>query len=145
MATFVLVHGAWHGSWCWKRVRKALQQQGHEVFTPTLTGVGERSHLLSESVDLQTHTMDVLNLIQWEELTDFVLCAIPMVAWWSRASPTGSHNVFAHWYFSMPSYLRTERALCNSRPYQGISSSMAGKAGHSVPKHLASIPLILLG
>ena len=74
MATFVLVHGAWRGSWCWKRVRKALQRQGHEVFTPTLTGVGERSHLLAESVDLQTHTMDVLNLIQWEELTDFVLC-----------------------------------------------------------------------
>jgi len=74
MATFVLVHGAWRGSWCWKRVRRALQQQGHEVFTPTLTGVGERSHLLSEKVDLQTQTLDVLNLIQWEELNDFVLC-----------------------------------------------------------------------
>jgi len=47
MATFVLVHGAWHGSWCWKRVRKALQDQGHQVFTPTLTGLAERSHLLS--------------------------------------------------------------------------------------------------
>ena len=45
MTTFVLVHGAWHGSWCWKRVRKALQAEGHEVFTPTLTGVAERSHL----------------------------------------------------------------------------------------------------
>lgn len=74
MATFVLVHGAWHGSWCWKRVRKSLQQQGHEVFTPTLTGVGERCHLLSERVDLQTHTLDVLNLIRWEELDDLVLC-----------------------------------------------------------------------
>jgi pimeloyl-ACP methyl ester carboxylesterase len=74
VARFVLVHGAWHGSWCWKRVRKALQQQGHEVFTPTLTGVGERSHLLAPTVDLQTHTLDVLNLIQWEELDDFVLC-----------------------------------------------------------------------
>jgi pimeloyl-ACP methyl ester carboxylesterase len=74
MATFVLVHGAWHGSWCWKRVRKSLQQQGHEVFTPTLTGLGERSHLVAESIDLETHTMDVLNLIRWEELTDLVLC-----------------------------------------------------------------------
>jgi pimeloyl-ACP methyl ester carboxylesterase len=74
MATFVLVHGAWRGSWCWQRVRKALQQQGHEVFTPTLTGVGERSHLLAQSVDLQTQTLDVLNLIRWEQLTDFVLC-----------------------------------------------------------------------
>lgn len=74
MATFVLVHGSWHGSWCWKRVRRTLQQLGHEVFTPTLTGVGERSHLLSKDVDLKTHTLDVLNLIQWEELDDFVLC-----------------------------------------------------------------------
>jgi pimeloyl-ACP methyl ester carboxylesterase len=74
IATFVLVHGDWHGSWCWKRVRKSLQQRGHEVFTPTLTGLGERSHLLAQSVNLQTHTMDVLNLIQWEELTDVILC-----------------------------------------------------------------------
>ena len=74
MGTFVLVHGAWHGSWCWSRVRKTLRQQGHDVFTPTLTGVGERSHLLAEQVDLQTHILDVLNLIEWEELNDFVLC-----------------------------------------------------------------------
>ena len=74
MATFVLVHGAWHGSWCWKRVRKDLLHHGHDVYTPTLTGVGERSHLLTQDVNLHTQTMDVLNLIQWEELSDFVLC-----------------------------------------------------------------------
>jgi pimeloyl-ACP methyl ester carboxylesterase len=74
MATFVLVHGAWHGSWCWKRVRKALQSEGHEVFTPTLTGIGERSHLISPQVTLDTHIADVVNLIRWEELTDVVLC-----------------------------------------------------------------------
>ena len=74
MSTYVLVHGAWHGSWCWKRVRKALQARGHEVFTPALTGVGERSHLLSRQVNLDTHIDDVVNLIQWEELSDVVLC-----------------------------------------------------------------------
>ena len=74
MATFVLVHGAWYGSWCWKRVRKALETAGHDVFTPTLTGVGERSHLLSREVNLETHIQDVLNLVKWEELTDIVLC-----------------------------------------------------------------------
>ena len=74
MSTFVLVHGAWHGSWCWKRVRKALQDQGHQVFTPTLTGLAERSHLLSPSVNLDTHIDDVVNLIRWEELSDVVLC-----------------------------------------------------------------------
>ena len=74
MSAYVLVHGAWHGSWCWKRVRKALQEQGHEVFTPTLTGVAERSHLLSPQVNLETHIEDVVNLIRWEELSGVVLC-----------------------------------------------------------------------
>ena len=70
MSSFVLVHGAWHGSWCWKRVRAGLQAQGHEVFTPTLTGLADRSHLLSRAVNLDTHIQDVVNLIRWEELTD---------------------------------------------------------------------------
>ncbi len=74
MSVYVLVHGAWHGSWCWKRVRRALQARGHEVFTPTLTGLGERSHLLSPQVDLETHIDDVANLIRWEELSNVVLC-----------------------------------------------------------------------
>ena len=74
MATFVLVHGAWHGSWCWKRVRSGLRASGHDVFTPTLTGVGERSHMLSPHVNLDTHIDDIVNLIQWEELSNVVLC-----------------------------------------------------------------------
>ena len=74
MATFVLVHGAWVGSWCWKRVRKALQAKGHDVFTPALTGVADRSHLISPNVSLETHIQDVENLIRWEELSDVVLC-----------------------------------------------------------------------
>jgi pimeloyl-ACP methyl ester carboxylesterase len=72
--TYVLVHGAWHGSWCWKRVRPALQSAGHNVFTPTLTGLGERSHLNSAAVDLSTHIADIVNLIRWEELSNVVLC-----------------------------------------------------------------------
>lgn len=73
MATFVLVTGAWHGGWCWKRVRRALTAQGHEVFTPTLTGLCERSHLLSPEIDLETHIEDVANLIRWEALKDVIL------------------------------------------------------------------------
>ena len=74
MSTYVLVHGAWHGSWCWKRVRRALLSRGHDVFTPTLTGVAERSHVLSPQVNLETHIADVVNLARWEDLTDVVLC-----------------------------------------------------------------------
>ncbi len=58
VTTFVLVHGAWHGSWCWKRVRKNLHSLGHEVFTPTLTGVADRSHLAFRAVNLETHILD---------------------------------------------------------------------------------------
>jgi pimeloyl-ACP methyl ester carboxylesterase len=72
--TYILVHGAWHGSWCWKRVRAALQSAGHNVFTPTLTGLGESSHLNSAAIDLSTHIADIVNLIKWEELSDVVLC-----------------------------------------------------------------------
>lgn len=74
MATFVLVQGAWLGSWYWKRVRARLQKQGHDVFTPTLTGLADRSHLLSRDVNLETHILDVVNLIRFEELSEIVLC-----------------------------------------------------------------------
>jgi pimeloyl-ACP methyl ester carboxylesterase len=72
--TFVLVHGAWHGAWCFKRVAAMLRAQGHEVYTPTLTGLGESSHLLAGGVNLSTHVADVVNLLRWQELTDVVLC-----------------------------------------------------------------------
>jgi pimeloyl-ACP methyl ester carboxylesterase len=73
MTDYVLIHGAWHGSWCWTRVRRLLAAEGHRVFTPTLTGLGERSHLLSREVGLDTHIADVANLMIWEELRDIVL------------------------------------------------------------------------
>jgi pimeloyl-ACP methyl ester carboxylesterase len=73
MTTFVLVHGAWHGAWCWKRVARLLRAKGHDVFAPTLTGVGERSHLATAKVDLDTHIMDVVNEIKWQELSNVVL------------------------------------------------------------------------
>lgn len=71
--TFVLVHGSWCGSWAWKPVRDMLQAQGHRVFAPTLSGLADRSHLLSADINLTTHILDVANLIRWEDLTDVVL------------------------------------------------------------------------
>ena len=72
--TFVLVHGAWHGGWCWRRVSDLLERQGHKVFTPTLTGLGERSHLLRAGINVSTHVTDVVNLLKWERLSNVVLC-----------------------------------------------------------------------
>ncbi len=71
--TFVLVHGAWHGGWCWRRVADRLTAAGHRVFAPTLTGLGERQHLMSTSITLDTHVQDVCNLIRFEELSDICL------------------------------------------------------------------------
>ncbi|HKU98449.1 MAG TPA: alpha/beta hydrolase [Vineibacter sp.] len=71
--TFVLVHGAWHGGWCWRRVADRLRAAGHRVFTPTLTGLGERRHLMSSTITLDTFTEDVLNVIAMEDLADVVL------------------------------------------------------------------------
>src|SRR6202453_1134647 len=73
MTTFVLVHGAWGGSWGFRTVRGPLREAGHEVFTPSLTGIGERAHLASPRVNLTTHVTDVANTILYEDLNDIVL------------------------------------------------------------------------
>ena len=73
MKTFVLVHGAWHGGWCWSKVASILRGRGHSVFTPTQTGLGERSHLLTKSIDLDVFITDIANVLKWEDLNDVVL------------------------------------------------------------------------
>jgi pimeloyl-ACP methyl ester carboxylesterase len=71
--TFVLVHGAWHGGWCWKKVTNMLKTNGFEVFTPTLTGLGERAHLLNENINLDTHIQDITAVLEYEDLKDVIL------------------------------------------------------------------------
>ena len=73
MANFLLVHGAWHGAWCWERVLTPLIQAGHHAHAVTLTGVGERAHLLRPGIDLETHIQDVLSAMDAQEMDDVVL------------------------------------------------------------------------
>ena len=73
MATFVLVHGAWSGAHGFRHVRRSLTKLGHEVFTPSLTGIGERVHLTSPSVGLHTHVDDLVNHVLYEDLDPIVL------------------------------------------------------------------------
>ncbi|MEX0285778.1 MAG: alpha/beta fold hydrolase [Paracoccaceae bacterium] len=73
MATFVLVHGAWHGGWCWARTEAALQAMGHRTLAPTLTGLADRSHLLHAGITPDLHVQDVVNLLIWQELHDVIL------------------------------------------------------------------------
>lgn len=72
-ATFVLIHGAWHGGWCWKKLAPLLRAAGHDVYTPTLTGLGERAHLLSPWIGLGTHIEDICALLEYEDLRHVIL------------------------------------------------------------------------
>jgi pimeloyl-ACP methyl ester carboxylesterase len=73
MRTYVLVHGGGHGGWCYKKLVPFLRTAGHEVYAPTLTGLGERKHLLRREIDLDLHVTDIVNLLEYEDLTDVVL------------------------------------------------------------------------
>jgi pimeloyl-ACP methyl ester carboxylesterase len=73
MATFVLVPGSYHGGWCWKKVTPLLTNHNHIVYTPALTGLGERSHLLREDIDLSTQILDIIQVFEYEDLYDVIL------------------------------------------------------------------------
>ena len=85
MSTYVLIHGAWHGGWCWGRVAPLLRAQGHDVHTPTLAGMAEHAHLASKQITLDTHVEDVVSYLEAWELTDVVLVGhsygCPIITW----------------------------------------------------------------
>jgi len=71
--TYVLLHGAWHGGWCWSLVAPILRRAGHEVFTPSLTGMGDRKHLWRADIDLELHIADVVSLLETHDLQEVIL------------------------------------------------------------------------
>jgi len=99
MATFLFVSGSWHGGWCWKKLTPHLRAAGHEVCAPSLTGLGERSHLLTPEIDLDTHVQDILGLLFFEDLQEVIIVGhsyggmlLPMVL--ERAADRIIHAVF---------------------------------------------------
>jgi pimeloyl-ACP methyl ester carboxylesterase len=73
MTNYVLVHGSCHGGWCWKKVTPLLNKDGHSVYTPTLTGLGERSHLVNRDIGLYTHIVDITQVLEYEDLYEVIL------------------------------------------------------------------------
>lgn len=107
MASYVLVHGAWHGGWCWARVARLLRDAGHEVFTPTLTGLGERAHLARPEIDLAHHVQDVVAVLESEELRSVTLVGhsyggmvVTGVA--ARAAPRLAHLIYLDAFVPAP-------------------------------------------
>jgi pimeloyl-ACP methyl ester carboxylesterase len=73
VATFLVAHGAWSAGWAWKKMRPQMRARGHEIFTPTYTGMGERAHLAHKDIDLETHIADVLGVLNVEDLRNVIL------------------------------------------------------------------------
>ena len=73
MTTYVLVHGSWHGGWCWQKLLPFLRQDNLTLYTPTLTGLGERSHLATPTTGLSVHIQDIVNLLEFEDLHEVIL------------------------------------------------------------------------
>jgi len=73
MATFLVAHGAWSAGWAWKKMRPLLRARGHEIHTPTHTGLGERAHLAAPGIDLETHVADILGVLEFEDLANVML------------------------------------------------------------------------
>lgn len=95
MTEFLLVHGAWHGGWCWRHVAEGLRAAGHRVVAPTLTGLGERAHLMTADTGIETHLADILAVLDCEEMADVVL-----VGHSYGARPTllaTAHSAVRHW------------------------------------------------
>jgi len=84
--TFVLVHGAWHGGWCWRSVVDILEAAGYRTFAPTLTGLAERAHLMSRDINLDTHVADIVGLFKRESILNGILCAHSYAGWVASAA-----------------------------------------------------------
>jgi pimeloyl-ACP methyl ester carboxylesterase len=134
---FVLVHGAWHGGWCWRRVADRLDRHGHKVFTPTLTGLGERSHLLSTAINLDTHITDIVNVFKWEDIRDVCLCVHSYGGWpGSGALEQIGDRVSSIVWLDAFKPANGERAFDTASPFarDGIEAAVAhGEPGRPAP------------
>ncbi len=142
MAEFLLVHGAWHGGWCWRMVADRLRADGHRVFTPTLTGQGERGHLLTAETDLLTHAADVRAVIDCEEMQDVIL-----VGHSYGARPTAvaaSHPAVKHWVSLDGVPVIEGQSLVGGLPEEALEAARAnlvdGLGSPPIPAEEAGVP-----
>lgn len=137
MPPFVLVHGAFHGAWCWASIARRLRARGHDVYTPTLTGLGERRHLLSQSISMETFVLDVLNVLAFEELEDVVLVghsfgARPVSGVADRAPDRIRRLIFLDGALSPDGLSKLEAMVPRARAAR-IQSSLDFDGGISIP------------
>jgi pimeloyl-ACP methyl ester carboxylesterase len=136
--TFVLIHGAWHGGWCWQPVADILRAKGHKVYAPSLTGLADRSHLLSTSITLDTHIADIVNLFKWEDIEDACLVGHSYGGWpVSGATEQLAGKISSIVYLDafMPENGQKGMELSSAQFQEQLKTAIAkGEAGRPVPK-----------
>ena len=135
--TFLLVHGAYHGGWCWRPVTDILESKGHKTYAPSLTGNADRGHLLTKDVNLDVQATDIINLVKWEDLKNFCLVVHSFGGWPASAAMEHIYDRVASivWIDAfMPK--DGQRALDDISPFsrKALEDAMArGEAGRRPP------------
>lgn len=96
MTTFLLIHGMWHGAWCWRQLTSLLRASGHDVYTATLTGSGERAHLRYPDIDMNTHIQDVVAVLEFEDLRNVILVGHSLAGYLAPAVAERAPERIAH-------------------------------------------------
>lgn len=142
MTDFLLVHGAWHGGWCWRHVADGLRAKGHRVLTPTLTGLGERAHLMTADTGIETHLADIVAVIETEELADVVLVGHSYGA--RPAALATAHRAVRHWVSLDGVSVRPGATLIESAPPEQVAAARAmlvnGLAMPPLPPEAIGVP-----
>ena len=137
MADFVLVHSAWFGGWCWNKLVPLLAGHGHSVHTPTLTGLGERSHLAHPGIVLQTHVDDVVNMLTYEDLRGVILVGTSSSgAVITAVADRAPDRISAH----LPGCLRPRRRAGPVGPDPAAAAPCDGDAGPGRRLRVAAAP-----
>lgn len=123
--TYVLVHGAYHGGWCWRDVAALLRAQGHMVFTPTLTGLGERAHLRAINPDLYTHIEDIVQVIANEELRDVILVGHSYAGSVITGVADRIPNAIAHLVYLDAFILQPDATMLDPAPVEALGNYRA--------------------
>lgn len=126
MATFVVAHGAWAAGWAWKKMRPLLTALGHQLWTPTYTGLGERVHLATPQIDLETHIADVRGLLQFEDLRNIILIGHSYGGMVATAVADRESERIAHLVYVDAFVPRHGQSLLDLRPVQEKAGLDAG-------------------
>lgn len=138
---YVLVHGAYHGGWCWKFVAELLRAQGHRVFTPTLTGLGERLHLLPSKPDLDTHIEDVVRVIANEELRDVILVGHSYGGAVVTGAADRARDAIAHLVYLDALVLQPGKAVLDGASNETLAFYESLRAGNDGPGAIPIPPI----